>query len=157
MRMGKVLFFCLLLLCISVPVFAQETMRDSCRIGVTVDLASDQKLPEKTITVVPGNCVRVILYASGGTGYSWELQEEDVNLFSKKVQPLKQDGLLGGPEVTTFVFKIGEEDSLPRTIHFELKRPWEKGLPPAQSFQLIMFAENPPETEVVEPDAVIEE
>ena len=156
--MGKILFFCMMmLLCTGVTASAQEAVRDSCRIGATVDLSENWNLPEKTITVMPGDCVRVRLYAHGGTGYSWEMQEEDVNLFSKKIQPVSPEIRMGGPEMTTFIFKIDEAEELPRTIHFELKRPWEKDLPPTQSFQVTLIAENPPEAEATEPDAVIEE
>jgi inhibitor of cysteine peptidase len=97
---------------------------------VTHRLAEDTQ-HESTVEV--GQELTNELPFSAGTGYAWTAKGFDTKVLALKGQESKSestDGTVGGPMIEHFTFeglKKGET-----TITFELRRPWEKDVAPAE-------------------------
>jgi predicted secreted protein len=129
--------------------FAEKV--NNCAIANTVEVAADSGEISKDITVKPGDYIKVILYANGGTGYGWELNSDNiVEQISKNTMPVDDKCLAGGPERYEFVLLVRPEASEPRTLHFVLIRPWEKTKQPAQVFDLNLSFEQVEKSEQIE-------
>ena len=71
---------------------------------------------------------------NAGSGYSWTAKGFDakvLTLVSQESRSETTDGRTGGPMIEHFVFKGVKEGET--TITFELRRPWEKDVAPAQT------------------------
>lgn len=85
-------------------------------------------------TVGVGQELGTELVFSAGTGYGWAAKGFDATVLALKGQESRSEapeGVVGGKMVEHFVFegvKPGET-----TITFELRRPWEKDLAPADT------------------------
>ncbi|MCE2883820.1 MAG: protease inhibitor I42 family protein [Planctomycetaceae bacterium] len=89
--------------------------------------------PHETDVVVGGELANDLPF-SAGTGYAWTAKGFDAKVLALKSQESRSeaaDGVAGGPMIEHFVFegmKPGET-----TITFELRRPWEKDVAPAET------------------------
>lgn len=80
-------------------------------------------------TMAEGDCFKLQLYHSGGTGYEWQLlNKEDLQgleLLGQFTEPVEKDTLkVGGKARTEFMFRA-KGKSREETLIFSLQRPWE--------------------------------
>ena len=110
-------------------------------IAATVIIAGDcSESAAESIDVKRGEYFKVILYASGGTGYEWMVTDKNlsmVEVVNKSVAPVDSSTkLVGGKVRWTFYLKMKDDVSGQETIPFVLKRAWEKNELPARKCEL---------------------
>lgn len=92
------------------------------------------------VALTVGATLPVTLRCYGGTGYSWILPQSPADTVLKKtsevtgpVEPVKP-GLVGGPMETRVDWRaVGPGQA---TLVYELRRPWEKGVPAARKVMI---------------------
>ena len=91
--------------------------------------------------VKPGAYVRVELTAAGGTGYEWQLRNEELQTLevSYKTSDPLEPGKAGGPVKTVFIMKVKENARGEERLYFSLVRPWEKQGKEAKEFELTVW------------------
>ena len=98
----------------------------------------------ETIEASPGQTFKVELFAAGGTGYSWTLENKQLALMEAlgdeagPVDPTAN--LVGGRTKWTFFLKLKEDAVGQETLNFALKRGWEKNVVPIRAFALTVTA-----------------
>jgi len=111
----------------------------SATVVVTGDASTSA--PE-SIDVKKGDYIKVVLYASGGTGYAWTLATQNPLLteaVGNSSAPVEgTEKLTGGKVKSVFYLKIKADASGQETLQFVLSRSWEKNVPPARSFDLTL-------------------
>ena len=98
---------------------------------VTHRLTEEKK--HETEVAVGGELANELPF-NAGTGYAWTAKGFDakvLTLVSQESRSETTDGRTGGPMIEHFVFKGVKEGET--TITFELRRPWEKDVAPAQT------------------------
>ena len=112
-------------------------------ISATVVVTGDAStIAPESIDVKKGDYIKVVLYASGGTGYAWTLAAknsllaESVGEFTAPVEGTEK--LTGGKVRWVFYLKVKADASGQETLQFVLSRSWEKNVPPARSFDLTL-------------------
>ncbi|MEI8079529.1 MAG: protease inhibitor I42 family protein [bacterium] len=117
------------------PAFAGET-DNAMTTKEVVSPAAGAAIETHAVALMVGETLPVTLRCYGGTGYSWNLQPAPTDTVLKKtsettgpVEPVKP-GLVGGPMETRIVWQA--TGSGQATLVYELRRPWEKGVPPAR-------------------------
>ncbi len=90
----------------------------------------------RTFTVPVGTPVRITLQGRPGTGFGWFLLHGDPKVLkpvgTPKSEAPKPEQKLDGIELTVFRFKAMRRKSC--TLEFVYRRPWEKDVPPAETF-----------------------
>jgi len=105
---------------------------------VVVVGANDETRPE-SISIKPGDYFMVVLYAAGGTGFSWAVDSKNLNLLeavADSTEPVINQPLAGGEVRWKFCLRGKTEAVGQETLHFYLSRPWMKNTKPAQAFDL---------------------
>lgn len=80
------------------------------------------------VDIKPGECLRVELFAAGGTGYDWVIDNTTLQLLEVKYHTtgsVHSEGLVGGPVRTVFILQAKEGVRGKETVVFSLRRPWE--------------------------------
>lgn len=90
----------------------------------------------KTFTTSPGDDLDIRLKGNYTTGYMWEIADCDKAIVqSVRTRYLQnQPQLVGAGGVHQFTFTIAGKGRT--TLKFVYRRPWEKDIPPAQTFTL---------------------
>lgn len=98
----------------------------------------------EAIPVKAGDYFKVVLYAAGGTGYEWVLENKDLKLVEavdEFINPVDGAQNLPGGQVRWVFYLQLKADALGQeTLQFALKRPWEPKAEPAQVFGLTVTA-----------------
>lgn len=138
--------FLLLALTLSVSLVAAEGMAyREYPISATIMLEGCGNVQyEQTLDLKSGDYFRVELFAAGGTGYQWTLENENPELIKLVYQnsgPVDAaKNIAGGKARTVFIFQATSSTNTPEVLHFALKRPWEKAEKPAQTMELSVTA-----------------
>lgn len=90
----------------------------------------------KTISVLAGQPVEVRLPVQAGTGFSWQVQQAADS--SLKVETLPAKPAAGPGGATEQVMRVVTKQSRKYELVFHYVRPWEKDVPPAQSFRITL-------------------
>lgn len=105
-----------------------------------VSPADGAAVERHVMTLAVGAKLPVTLRFHGGTGYGWTLRQAPTGTVLEKdrettgpAEPVKP-GLLGGPMETRIVWRAAGPGQA--TLVYELRRPWEKGVPPARKITL---------------------
>ena len=112
-------------------------------ISATVVVTADTNTNvSESIDVKNGDYIKVVLYASGGTGYAWTLATQNpllVEAVGSSTAPVEgTEKLAGGKVRWVYYLKMKAEASGQETLQFVLSRSWEKNVPPARSFDLTL-------------------
>jgi predicted secreted protein len=106
---------------------------------VTVD-GENINAREHRVEVKQGAHIRVELIAAGGTGYEWQLTNEELQateVSDKTSEPMKvESNRVGGPIQTVFIIKVKENARGEEKMVFKLVRPWEEQGKEAKVFEL---------------------
>ncbi len=98
-----------------------------------------EKDNNKTVELNKGNLLAVVLEFSPGTGYSWQIAENDPKLLDPQGEPAisggsEQKSMPGSSEQATFLFKALKSGTTVIVLHH--KRIWEKGKEPLKVFSV---------------------
>ncbi|HWR31092.1 MAG TPA: protease inhibitor I42 family protein [Negativicutes bacterium] len=119
---------------------AAEKKIDDYPVATTVEVVgANGETKAETINVTPGDYFMVVLYAAGGTGYSWTLDSKNLTLtevIADSTEPVSSQPLAGGSVRWKFCLRVKPEMVGQETLHFNLSRPWMKDAKPAQAFNL---------------------
>lgn len=91
----------------------------------------------RQVTLHPGDRLVIALEGNPSTGYTWEVVQVDSSLLSEQgpVQfKAASTGLVGAPGIQTLTFKALKAGTATLTLGY--LRPWEKGVLPANTFQI---------------------
>jgi Predicted secreted protein len=145
MRLAILVVFLLVLLGVTPLAASAEKEALDFPIVMTIVVVGDPsggKAPED-IEVAPGDYFKVVLYAAGGTGYSWVLESQSpgtVEIAADHTVPVSSQlngpPLAGGMVKWEFYLHVKAEATGQETLHFTLSRPWEKNQKPARMFDL---------------------
>jgi inhibitor of cysteine peptidase len=94
----------------------------------------------KMVTVSPGYQVSIQLPENAGsTGYAWsEKTSESQILTLQSTRYVSPHGSSRPGASGTVVFTFVAQKNGNVVLHFELRRPWETNVPPAQRFEVII-------------------
>ncbi|MBP2653595.1 MAG: Chagasin family peptidase inhibitor [Firmicutes bacterium] len=124
---------------------AGEKKAGECPVVSTVVVVGDNSgMAPEAIKVKPGKYFKVVLYAAGGTGYGWQLSDENlvsIEAVADSKGPVDKRPLPGGKARWDFCLRVKPEAVGQETLHFYLSRPWEKGKKPVQMFDLTVVTE----------------
>ncbi len=98
-----------------------------------------EKDNNKTVELNKGDFLAVVLEFSPGTGYSWQIAENDVNLLDPQGEPAisggtEQKSMPGSGEQATFLFRALKNGTAVMAFHH--KRIWEKEKEPLKVFSI---------------------
>ncbi|MSM40752.1 MAG: hypothetical protein GJT30_14140 [Geobacter sp.] len=98
----------------------------------------------RSVTVPVGEVVSITLGGNPTTGYAWELTEVDRAVLAPDPEPayVADSALSGAGGKYTFRFSARAAGST--AVQLVYRRPWEKGLPPLERFdlQVVVVAES---------------
>ena len=106
---------------------------------MVVVVGANSETRAESISVKPGDYFMVVLYAAGGTGFSWAFDSKNLNLLeavADSTEPVSSQPLAGGEARWKFCLRVKPEAVGQETLHFYLSRPWMKNAKPAQAFDL---------------------
>jgi predicted secreted protein len=123
---------------------AAETSIDDLPIATTVEVVGGSGEPGAATISMPSGAYFVIsLYAAGGTGYNWTLDNEKLTMtemITTTTEAVSSEPLAGGPTRWKFCLRVNSETTGQETLHFNLARPWMKNEKPAKTFDLTVIA-----------------
>lgn len=92
----------------------------------------------RTVDVMAGQCLAVVLEENPTTGYRWSDPEFDAQCLTLDSDDFARapvaGAVMGVGGTRTFLFKTG--GNCRTTLHTELKRSWDRGVAPAATFTL---------------------
>ena len=106
---------------------------------MVVVVGANSETRAESISVKPGDYFMVVLYAAGGTGFSWAFDRKSLNLLeavADSTEPVSSQPSAGGEARWKFCLRVKPEAVGQETLHFYLSRPRMKNAKPAQAFDL---------------------
>ncbi|MCL4534113.1 MAG: protease inhibitor I42 family protein [Bacteroidetes bacterium] len=90
----------------------------------------------QTITLATDDMLDVALPGNPGTGFTWELDTEDLGALQQVAEPwyVSDAAVPGAPGTYTFHFAVIEPGM--SDLSFAYRRPWERDAEPAQTFNI---------------------
>jgi predicted secreted protein len=93
----------------------------------------------RDVRVPMGQLLRIELQANAGTGYVWQCRMPSGAVVRQLGEPSSRPidrGVMGGRLLWILTFEPIQPGT--STLAFELVRPWEKGVPPAKTAQVVV-------------------
>jgi len=136
----SIMLMMLILVSISVGVASAEEKSSDYPVSTAVVVVGNGRgeVPE-ALELESGDYFKVVLYAAGGTGYNWALDNESlksIEVVANSSVPVNHLPLAGGPVRWEFYLRLKPGATEPENLHFYLSRPWDKNQKPAQMFDL---------------------
>jgi predicted secreted protein len=123
---------------------AAEKSIDDLPIATTVEVVGGSgELGKATVSISSGAYFVISLYAAGGTGYNWALDNENLTMtemITTTTEAVSSEPLAGGPTRWKFCLRVNPGAVGQETLHFNLSRPWMKNEKPAKTFDLTVIA-----------------